>query len=89
MSLRNLSFRVPGVSLALNGRYGLVDEKMEFHGTAKLEARLSQTTTGFKSFLLKAVNPFFAKKDAGAVIPIEISGTRDKPSFRLDLHPSK
>jgi hypothetical protein len=89
MNLRNLSFRIPGVSLALDGRYGLLDQKMEFHGTAKLEAKLSQTATGFKSFLLRAVNPFFAKKGAGAVIPIEISGTRDNPSFGLDLHPKR
>ena len=47
---------------------------MDFHGTAALEAKLSQTTTGFKSFLLKALNPIFSKKDAGAVIPIQISG---------------
>jgi hypothetical protein len=62
---------------------------MEFHGTAKLEAKLSETTTGFKSFLLKAVDPFFKKKDAGAVIPIKITGTREKPSFGLDLGPGK
>jgi len=85
MTLRNLSFGVPGVTIALNGRYGLVDGQMDFHGTAKLEAKLSQTTTGFKSFLLKAVDPFFQKKGAGAVIPIRITGTRDNPSFGLDL----
>jgi hypothetical protein len=85
MNFRSLSFRVPGVRIALNGRYGLMDQEMEFHGTAKLEAKLSQTTTGFKSFLLKAVDPFFRKKDAGAVIPIKITGKRDQPSFGLDL----
>jgi hypothetical protein len=89
MTFRDSTFRVPGVSIALDGRYGLLDEAMEFHGTARLEAKLSQTTTGFKSFLLKAVDPFFRKKDAGAVIPIKITGTRDKPSFGLDLGPHK
>lgn len=89
MQFRNLTFRVPGVSIALNGHYGLADEEMEFHGTAKLEAKLSQTMTGFKSFLLKAVDPFFRKKDAGAVIPIKITGTRAKPSFGLSPRPGK
>ena len=89
MTFRTLSFRVTGGSIALSGRYGLVDEAMEFHGTAKLEAKLSQTTTGFKSFLLKAVDPFFQKKGAGAIVPIKITGTRDKPSFGLDLRPAK
>jgi hypothetical protein len=89
ITFRSLSFRVPGVTIALGGRYGLVDAQMEFHGTAKLEAKLSETTTGIKSFLLKVVNPFFQKKNAGAVIPIKITGTRDNPSFGLDLLPGK
>ncbi len=89
MTFPRLSFRVPGVRIGLNGRYELASESMDFHGTAALEAKLSQTTTGFKSFLLKALNPIFSKKDAGAVIPIQISGTRDKPSFGLDLKPAR
>jgi hypothetical protein len=89
ITFQDLSFRVPGVSVALTGTYGLAGETMDFHGTAKLEAKLSQTTTGFKSFLLKAVDPFFRKKDAGAVIPIRISGAADKPSFGLDLRAAK
>ena len=31
-------------------------------------------TTGFKSFLLKPLAPFFRKKKAGAVVPIRITG---------------
>ena len=46
-------------------------------GTASLQAKLSQTTTGIKSFFLKALDPFFEKKNAGAVIPIHIGGTSD------------
>jgi hypothetical protein len=34
---------------------------------------------------LKAVDPFFHKKNAGAVIPFHIGGTREKPDFGLDL----
>jgi hypothetical protein len=85
MTFQNLSFRVPGVGVSLNGKYGLLDEKLDFRGTARLDAKLSQATTGFKSFLLKAVDRFVSKKNAGAVLPIKIQGTRDKPSFGLDL----
>jgi len=42
-------------------------------------------TTGWKSFLLKALDPFFKKHNAGAVIPIRVGGTRDNPSFGLRL----
>jgi AsmA-like C-terminal region len=87
LGLRDLSFNVPGIAIELNGKYGLENQSMDFRGTAKLDAKLSQTTTGFKSVLLKAVDPLFKKKgsSAGAVIPFRIFGTRDKPSFGLDL----
>ncbi len=85
----DLSFQVPGVRVALHGSYGLTDEELDFRGSAKLDAKLSQTTTGFKSFLLKAVDPFFKKKDAGAELPVKISGTRDQPAFGVAFRHSK
>jgi hypothetical protein len=87
LDLRDLSFTVPGVAIALNGKCSLRDQSLRFQGTATLAAELSQTTTGFKSTLLKILNPFFKKKGsaAGAVIPITISGTMDKPSFGLNV----
>ncbi len=85
MHFTDLSFMVPGVSVTLNGDYDSERRKLDLRGSARLEAKLSQTTTGFKSFLLKAVDPFFAKKSAGAVLPIKITGTRDSPSFGLNI----
>ena len=81
----DLNFKVTGAAVQLHGTYGLRSEAMDFHGTLTLDAKLSQTTTGVKSLFLKMVDPFFAKKGAGAVIPIKVSGTRDKPSFGLAL----
>ncbi len=81
----DLQFRVPGAAVRLNGRYALRKEELDFRGTLRLQARLSQTTTGVKSFLLKAVDPFFAKEGAGAVIPIKVTGTRSQPEFGLAL----
>ena len=80
-----LAFNVPGVEVLVNGTYALQKQEIDLHGTARLQARLSQTTTGFKSLLLKAVDPFFAKKGAGAVLPIKIQGTGDSPTFGLDF----
>ncbi len=81
----NLAFEVPGVDVLVNGTYALEKQEIDMHGTARLQARLSHTTTGFKSFFLKAVDPFFAKKGAGALLPIKIQGTADSPSFGLDF----
>jgi hypothetical protein len=85
MHFTDLSFLVPGASISLAGTYGLTDGHIDLSGNARLQAKLSQTTTGFKSFLLKAVDPFFSKKGAGTVLPIKITGTRDSPSFGLNL----
>ncbi len=79
----NLNFRVEGAEVALQGRYGLKNEELDFRGTLRLDATLSQTTTGFKSFLLKAVDPFFKKGTKGTVLPIKVTGSRTKPSVGL------
>jgi hypothetical protein len=50
-----------------------------------MQAKLSKTVTGKKSFFLKLADPFFKKDGAGSVVPIRISGTRDEPKFALDL----
>ena len=84
-----LNFTIPGARLDLAGNYGLHSEALDFRGELRLEAKLSQTTTGIKSFFLKAVDPFFKGKDSGAVLPIKITGTREKPSFGLALHQKK
>ena len=83
---QQLSFRVPGAGVRINGSFGLRNESLDFDGTLRLDAKVSETTTGIKSFLLKAVDPLFSRKNkAGSVIPIKISGTRSKPDFGLDV----
>ncbi len=55
-------------------------------GELDTDAKISQMTTGVKSFFLKAVDPFFEKKGHGAVLPIKITGTAQQPNYALDLH---
>ena len=85
ITFSHASFEVPGALVLLDGTYGLRGEELDFRGTLRLQAKLSQTTTGIKSFLLKAVDPFFKKKGAGTVLPIKITGTAGQPSFRLNF----
>ena len=89
VTFTQLSFTVPGARIQLSGWYGLRSGEIDFHGTARMDAKVSQMTTGLKSFLLKAADPFFKKQGAGAVIPLKISGTRDNPSFGLELRRKK
>lgn len=85
ITLRRANFAIPGASFAFDGTYAIANEALDFHGILRMSAKLSQTMTGFKSFLLKPVDPFF-RKDHATQLPIKISGTRGKPSFGLDFH---
>ena len=83
LTLTGLTFSVPGVTVTLNGTYGLKNTEMNFQGNARLIAKVSETTTGWKSVLLKALDPIFKRKNVGAEIPLRITGTPAKPSFGL------
>ncbi len=88
VTLSELKFDVIGAAVALDGTYSLDSGQLDLRGKLRMQAKLSQTTTGAKSFFLKAIDPFFAGKGAGTVLPIKITGTKDNPSFGLDFHDS-
>jgi hypothetical protein len=79
ITFTDLSFSVPGAAILLHGTYNLRGEDLDFDGQLRMKAHISQMVSGAKSFFLKAIDPFFAKNGAGAVIPISISGKRDAP----------
>ncbi len=85
----NLSFSVPGAFVQMHGTFNLINERVDLHGTLRMDAKLSETTTGIKSFLLKAIDPLFKRKKsgAGAVVPVKITGTYSNPSYGLDILP--
>jgi hypothetical protein len=86
ITFSELSFAVAGAAVQFAGTYQMTTGEMDFHGTLHMDAKLSQTTTGMKSFLLKAVDPFFKGKNGGTDLPIKIAGTKDHPVFSLDRH---
>lgn len=85
----SLTFSIPGAAIDLTGTYKLVGGEIDLNGHLRLQAKLSQTVTGTKSFFLKALDPFFEKNDAGAVIPISISGTRENPRVGVSIFHKK
>ena len=70
IGFRGLTFAVTGAQVALDGKYGLDKEDLDFHGKLRMQAKISQTTTGVKSLVLKAVDPFF-RKDGQTEVPIQ------------------
>jgi hypothetical protein len=83
MTFETLSFGVPGADVDLAGNYTF-DGPLDFHGTLKLKAKVSQTMTGIKRLLLKPVDPFFAKNGAGTFLRIKVDGTAADPQFGRD-----
>jgi len=80
-----LRFRVPGAEAALAGSYRFHDEAVHLTGNLKMDTDISHTSTGFKSLLLKPLAPFFKKKNAGAVIPIAVTGLPGKYKVSQNL----
>jgi hypothetical protein len=85
LTLSLLRFAVPGADVRLDGTYTLNQETMDLRGKVLLQAKLSQTTTGVKSFVLKFVDPIFSKPGIGAELPIRITGPAQHPHYGLEL----
>jgi len=85
LSFSSLHFLIPGTSIEMTGDYSLDGRQFDFRGKARLEAKVSQMTTGWKSILLKPVDPFFSKDGAGTEVPIRVTGTEAEPHFGLDF----
>src|SRR5580698_8713778 len=86
VTFSSLRFAVQGASVHLDGTYNIDSTAMDFQGDLLMQAKLSQTTTGAKSFFLKAADPFFKGKNGGSDVPITIGGTKDEPTFGLGKH---
>ena len=79
MRFSKLNFSVPGASVELAGTYEIQTQKIDMKGHLKMQAKLSQTMTGAKSFFMKAIDPLFSKNGAGTELPITITGTQENP----------
>ena len=85
MALPEIEYTVPGAVIDLKGSYGLEGGKIDFSGTAKMQATVSAMVGGWKGLLLKPMDRYFQKDGAGTEVPIHIDGTREKPHFRIDF----
>jgi hypothetical protein len=84
IAFRSLAFEVPGADVSVAGNYDIGADMLDFHGALKLDAKLSQTMTGWKRWVLKPADPFFAKHGAGTFVKIKIDGSSHQPKFGLD-----
>ena len=69
----------------MHGTYNLMNKRVNFHGTMRMKAEVSQATTGVKSVFLKLLDPFFKRKHAGAEVPVSMQGTYGHTHFSARL----
>jgi len=81
-----LIFDVPGAVVTLAGSYTLRGGALDFAGTFAMDATISNAVeSGWARILLKPFDPLFKRNNAGAVLPIKITGTREDPQFGVDI----
>lgn len=85
LSFSKLVFQVPGTQVNLTGKYSLDGNQFDFHGKARLDAKVSHMVTGWKAILLKPVDPFFSKNGTGTELPVRVTGTKAEPHFGTDF----
>jgi AsmA-like protein len=84
ITLPNLKYTVPGAEIDLKGTYGIDGGALNFNGTARTDATVSQMVGGWKGLLLKPADKLFKKDGAGTVVPIHVDGTEQDPKFGVD-----
>lgn len=85
----NLKFDVPGARAHMQGTYNLLNERINLHGLLYMQGKLSNATSGIKSFLLKALGPVLKSNHRGEVIPVSITGTYNHPSYHMSPQSKK
>jgi hypothetical protein len=86
--LLGLTGHLLSYSGARESQFAGCNEKIDLHGTAKMGAKFSQSTSGIKSLFASVLDPFLDKK-RGSVAPVPVDGTYSNPHFYLDLNPVK
>jgi AsmA-like C-terminal region len=89
VTLPNLQYTVPGAEIDIKGTYSIDGGVLDFAGTARTQAKVSQMVGGWKGLLLKPADRLFEKNGAGTQVPISISGTRQNPKFGVELNRMK
>ncbi len=80
-----VTFGVTGAAVQMAGVYGLRDGTLDFRGDVRLDASMSETVTGVKSWLLKPFDALLRTAGAGTRVAIKIEGTRDDPKFGVEV----
>lgn len=85
LSYHGLSFEVKGAALKMDGTHSLRSKVLELAGLVLLDATVSETQTGVKSWMLKPLDGLLKKNGAGTRLVIKVAGSQDQPKVSFDL----
>ena len=88
-STERLDFQIPGAQANLAGTFNFHNQNVHLLGNLKMDEDISHTSTGFKSWLLKPLAPFFKRNHVGALVPIAVTGGPGSYKVTSDLTHSK
>jgi hypothetical protein len=88
-TLTRVTFGVPGATAQMSGSYSLINYDVDLHGKLLTDGKPWTASTGFKSWVLRAVTPFLKKKQEMRVVPFRITGNYSKTNVGLDLWSKK
>ncbi len=83
ITFRTLAFEIEGAAVNIGGTFDMGADELDFHGALMLDAKVSQTVTGWRSWVLKPLDPFFSKRGAGTFLHIKVEGSAKDPQFGL------
>src|SRR5579862_1393778 len=83
-TLSNMSFAAPGTFAEIRGTYNLLDKTVNLRGVLHTNGKLSDTSSGFRALVLKAVGPLLKNKSE-TIVPFTITGPSTKPALALDF----
>ncbi len=84
-TLTGITFSEPGAVARLQGTFNLQTKMVNLHGVLDTTGKLSDSASGFKAVLLKAITPFYKKRPKLTVIPFHITGPLGHITVGLDI----
>ncbi len=83
-AISNAIFDVPGAHATVTGTYNLENQRVDLRGTLDTQGNLSDTTTGLKALVIKAITPLFKKQKSTRIVPFKITGAYGNTSVGID-----
>jgi hypothetical protein len=85
IALDDVTFEVPGAAVHLRGNFISETGALDLSGELRMQASVSTAVGGVRSIFLKPFDWMFRRDGAGAVVPIEISGSYKNPAIGVNI----